>query len=54
VLTGDLSLGRRPGGDRANAWHWAERFTICFWNTKWQQLCYCHIFFLIAPRLGLY
>ena len=30
VLTGYLSLGRRPGGDWANTWHWTERFTVCF------------------------
>ena len=35
VSTGYLSLGRRPGGDRANTWHWAERFTVCLWNRKW-------------------
>jgi hypothetical protein len=35
VLTGYLSLGRRSGGVRAYAWHWAERFTVCFWNRKW-------------------
>jgi len=37
VLTGYLSLGRRPGGDWANAWHWTERFTVFFWNRKQQQ-----------------
>jgi hypothetical protein len=25
VLTGYLSLGRRPGGDGVNTWHWTER-----------------------------
>ena len=35
VLTGYLSLGRRPGDGRANTWHWAERFTVFFWNRKW-------------------
>ena len=34
VLTGYLSLGRRSGGDWANTWHWAERFTVCFLNRK--------------------
>jgi hypothetical protein len=24
----DTSLGRRPGDDRANTWHWTERFKI--------------------------
>ena len=28
VLTGYLSLGRRPGGDWANTWHWTERFSL--------------------------
>jgi hypothetical protein len=34
ALTGYLSLGRRPGGDWANTWHWTKRFTICFSNRK--------------------
>jgi hypothetical protein len=34
VLTGYLSLGRRPGGGWANTWHWTETFTICFPNRK--------------------
>ena len=46
VLTGYLSLGRRSGGDWANAWHWAERFTVCFSNRKWQQPSYFFIAFL--------
>jgi hypothetical protein len=37
VLIGYLSLGRRPGGNWANTWHWTERFTVCFWNRKQQQ-----------------
>jgi len=28
VVTGYLSLWRRPGGDWAYTWHWTERFTI--------------------------
>jgi hypothetical protein len=34
VLTGYLSLWCRPGGDWANTWHWAKRFTVLFWNRK--------------------
>ena len=34
VFTGYLSLWRRSGGDWANAWHWTERFTVCFTNRK--------------------
>ena len=37
VLTGYLSLGRRSGGDWTNPWHWTERFTVFFWNSKQQQ-----------------
>ena len=33
-LTGYLSLGRRPGFDWANTWHWTKRYTICFSNKK--------------------
>jgi len=32
VFTGNLSLGRRPGGDWVNAWHWTKRFTITTTN----------------------
>jgi hypothetical protein len=35
VLTGYLSMGRRPGGGWANTWHGAERFTVCFPSRKW-------------------
>ena len=28
MLTGYLSLERRPGGDWANMWHWTERYII--------------------------
>ena len=38
VLTEYLWLGRRPGGDWANTWHWAERFTVCFWNRSGQNV----------------
>jgi hypothetical protein len=31
VLTGYLSLGRRPGNDWANTWQWTEYFTVFFW-----------------------
>ena len=48
VLTGCLSLGRRPGGDWANTWHWTARFTVFFCNSKLWQPSYCHILFLIA------
>jgi len=34
VLTGYLSLGRRPGGDWANTLHWTKRFTVFFWNRE--------------------
>jgi len=34
-FTGYLSLWRQPGGDWANTWHWAKRFTIFFLNRKW-------------------
>jgi len=34
VLTGYLSLRRRTGGAWVNTWHWTERFTVFFWNTK--------------------
>jgi hypothetical protein len=34
MLTGYLSLGCRSGGDWANTWHWAERFTVFLWNRK--------------------
>ena len=34
VLTGYLSLGRRPGGDWTNTSQWAERFTVFFCNVK--------------------
>jgi len=31
VLTGYLSLGRRPGSDWVNPWHWTKRFRAFFW-----------------------
>jgi hypothetical protein len=30
VFTGYLSLGRWPGGDWVNMWHWTERLTVLF------------------------
>ena len=48
VLTGYLSLGRRPGGDRANTWHWTERVTVFFWTGSSSSRSYCHILLLIA------
>jgi hypothetical protein len=48
VLTGYLSLGRRPGGDWANTWHWTEGFTVFFWTGSSSSPSYCHILFLIA------
>jgi hypothetical protein len=38
VLTGYLSLGRWPGGDWADMWHWTKRFTVFFWNRKQKQI----------------
>ena len=36
VLTGYLSLGRQPGGDWANTWHWTEHFTVfCSYRKYW-------------------
>ena len=44
-----LDIYCRSGGNWANTWHWAERFTVCFWNSKWQQQpSYCHIVLLTA------
>jgi hypothetical protein len=40
--------GRRPGGDRANTWHWAESLTVHFLYRKWQQHSYCHVLLLTA------
>jgi hypothetical protein len=37
VLTGYLPLGRRPGGDWINTWHWTKGFTILFSNRKQYQ-----------------
>jgi len=34
VLGGYSSLGRWPGGDWANMWHWTKRFTLFFSNRK--------------------
>ena len=51
---GYLSMGRRAGGDRANTWHWAERFTVCFLYSKWQQHSYWHILLLIAFLEGTF
>jgi hypothetical protein len=34
VLTGYLSLGRWPGGDWVNTWHWTKSFTDFFSNRK--------------------
>ena len=57
VLTGYLSLGRRSGGDWANAGHWAERFTVCFWtgsgsSTVTAMFCYLS-HFLRRPLLEI-
>ena len=43
MLTAYLSLGRRPGGDWADTWHWTERSTVFFFKQE-----VVHIFFLIA------
>jgi len=49
VSTGYLSLGRRSGCDWTNTWYWAERFTVCFCNRRWQQqYSYWHILLLVA------
>jgi len=48
MLTGYLSLGRRPGGDWANTWHWTKRSTVFFSNRNSSRASYCHIFFLDA------
>jgi hypothetical protein len=51
MFTGYLSLGAGltvTGPDRTDTSHWAERFTVCFCNSKWQQQqhCYCHLLFI--------
>ena len=48
VLAGYVSLGRQPGGDWANMWHWTKCFTIFFSNRSSSSPSYFHIFFLIA------
>ena len=48
IGTGYLSLGRRPGGDWANTWHWTERFTVFFWTGSSNSHSYCHVLLLIA------
>jgi hypothetical protein len=34
VLTGYLSLGRQPGGDWENTWHWTKGVTIFFFKQE--------------------
>ena len=43
VLIGYLSLGRRPGGDWANTWHWTQRISLLLVKTNtwhWTELWY--------------
>ena len=48
VLTGYLLLGRRPGGDWPNTWHWTKRLQSSFQTGSRSSPSYFHIFFLIA------
>ena len=48
VLTGYLSLGRRPGGDWAKTWHWTKLLQHSFQTGSNSILSYLHTFFLNA------
>jgi len=48
VLTGYLSLGRRPGGNGTCRWHWTKRFTVFFETGSSSSPSDFHIFFLIT------
>jgi len=48
VLTGNLSLGRRSGGDWANTSLWKKRFTSFETGSSCSSPSYFQIFFLIA------
>jgi hypothetical protein len=48
VMTGYLSLWRRPGGDWTNTWLWTQYFTVFFSNKNSSSPSYVRIFFLIA------
>ena len=48
VLTGYLSLGRRPVVDWANTWHWEKFLQTYFQTGSSSSRIYCQIFFLIA------
>jgi hypothetical protein len=56
VLTGNISVGHRSGGEWNDTWHWTERWIVVFWNTKQQQQPQLLPHFLPnrIPRRGLY
>ena len=50
MLTGYLSLGCRPGGERANTWLWTSRFAFFFQNRKQQPQLLPHFLPYSIPQ----
>jgi hypothetical protein len=51
-----ISLGRRPGGERANTWHWTKRFAIFFFEQTGVKTPHLlpHFLPFRIPRRGIY